>query len=764
MPPIEALPVEIICRIADKCMVETISDIKLSARSQVALAQTNRHVYNIIRPLLRATRVCIAAEEGRLDIIKKAYRDGANLNVTGSTKHGQRGTPLQYAIMNGHRDILEFLVEVGVDPHVPSVGLCECWQHMSDTKPYVLHTAINHGKIKGAAKLLVQKLGAYWSVKDLPALQDEPDEEKEEQKEVIDLLANLPGPGPAGDALTYAMSRHEHDLEERILARPDLDVSVADSLGRTPLFNAIVSRRLDIAMTLLERPEADAGIAQQNDLTPLHAAVDARSLPLVEALLKRPEVDATKKDDVNTTPFHLATQHGELEIVKLLLEQPGVDVASPDDDGMTPLHWAVRSRYLMLHPWKRRKGETGESFCEPAGYRSESLEIIEILLARPEVNAGLHSKDGLTPLHRACSIGDRRVAELLLKRKEVDPKARGLNGQTPLHIAASCTRRGALMLMGSLLEQPGIEITDTDYDGRTILHYVCGCLRKAWNASLVIETALREGVPIDQVSKNGLSAFHQAICSGDYNIAMLLLDLGADPMVSTRFKYNNNLLHLCLKGDGSSADVNKIMRESIKRRIEIDTLTDSPLYDAWNDEKEQVEDVEGIRSMDILIGTDCTPLFLTAIGEENIEGMRALLDAGADPNATVIIRDLELEGKTKGNRQAFLSGVFRHSWDPEEPSNDDIFEKEDVIALLIQHGSRIDFDGSADSPLQEACKAAEDGRGALLEIILKCSTSKSVSQRHAIEVISEYADKPQHGEIGQILQMLRIFERKHFGT
>jgi hypothetical protein len=83
---------------------------------------------------------------------------------------------------------------------------------------------MDHGKIKGAAKLLIQKLGAYWSVKDLPALQDEPPEEEEEQKEVIDLLVNLPGPGPVGDALTYAMSHHKHDLEERILARPNLNV------------------------------------------------------------------------------------------------------------------------------------------------------------------------------------------------------------------------------------------------------------------------------------------------------------------------------------------------------------------------------------------------------------------------------------------------------------------------------------------------------------------------------------------------------------
>jgi hypothetical protein len=114
--------------------------------------------------------------------------------------------------------------------------------------------------------------------------------------------------------------------------------------------------------------------------------------------------------------------------------------------------------------------------------------------------------------------------------------------------------------------------------------------------------------------------------------------------------------------------------------------------------------------MDILIGTDCTPLMLTAIGEPNIEGMRMLLQAGADPNAPVIIRDLKLEGKTKGNRQAFLSGVLRHTWDPEGPSNDEIFEREDCLITLIKQGSRMDFDVPADSPLQEACKAAEDGR------------------------------------------------------
>jgi ankyrin repeat protein len=760
MASIEALPVKVISRIVDMCVDETTNGIKLSTKAQVALAQTNHYFYDIACPVIRATNICQAAEEGRLDIIKKAHQDGADLNMTGATQYGKRGTPLHYAIINGHRDILEFLVEVRVDPHVPSRGLCECWLGGS-AKPYALHMSMAHSKIKGAAKLLIEKLGAYWSLHNMPALVDQLPEDEEERQQIVDLLINLPGPGPAGDALRYALHHHDHDLEERILARNDLDASVRDSLGRTPLFNAIFCGRPETVKSLLQHPEADADMAQKNGFTPLHAVVDRRSLLFVEALLQRPEVVVTKADDEKMTPFHLATVRGELAIVKLLLKQPGVDPASPDGDGMTPLHWAVRSRDRMLHPWKNTKAEAGRSFTEPARYRDESLEIIKILLARQEVNAGLCNKDGLTPLHQACLLGDRRVAELLLQQKDVDPNARDLNGQTPLHIAASCPRRGALMLMGRLLEQPGVEITDTDYDGRTILHYVCGNLPQAWSADLVIETALREGVPLDKESTNGLTAFHQAICSGNYPIAKFLLSLGADPMVSKRFKYNNSLLHLCLKGYRSCADhQNEMVEELISRGIEIDTYTDSPLYDAWSDENDEIESVEGIRSMDVLIGTDCTPLMLTAIGQASIRSMEMLLNAGADPNAHVIIRDLELEGKTKSNRQAFLSGVLRHTWDPEEPGDEEIFQIEETLKLLLKQGSHIDFEGSADSPLQVACKAAEEDRVALLAILLDCSTARNVSQKHVGEVICEYEKKPQHEDI---LFMLRMFEHRLFG-
>ncbi|KAH6978063.1 ankyrin repeat-containing domain protein [Fusarium venenatum] len=545
--------------------------------------------------------VCQAAEEGRLDAIRKAHQDGVNVNMTGTTKRGQRGTPLQYATMNGHRDILEFLVEVGVNPHIPSTGLCECWS--VGTKSYALHTALAHSKVKGAAKLLIEGLGVYWSYPDMPALRDERPKDEDER------------PQPAGETLRYVLDYHVYNLEEGILARNDLDASVRDSLGRTPLFNAVSSGRLKTVKSLLQHPEADASVTGHYGLIPLHLAVDIRTLPIFEVLLRRLEVDATKKDDRERTLLHLAALRSGVDIAKLLHELPGVDAASPD--GV-----------------ERREVEAGISsveLVESGTYVTEGLEILNILLARPEVNAGLHDQKGLTPLHRACLLGDRKVAELLLQREGVGPNARGLNGQTPRHIAASCRLRGALELMDLLLEQPGVEITDCDYDGRTILHYIGGGLPQAWRAKPVIENALRE-----------------------------------EPIVSKRFKYNHSLLHLCTSAPNSPEDHrNEVVEELISRGIEIDTYTDSPLFDIDNDEDEKIDNVEGIRSASLVVGTDCTPLMWTVLGDQSTKNMEMLLDARADPNVHVVIRDLELEGKTKSNRQAFLSGVFRLAWDPE---------------------------------------------------------------------------------------------------
>ncbi|KAM0346530.1 hypothetical protein ACHAPU_005595 [Fusarium lateritium] len=756
MAPIEALPVEAICRIADLCIDEIARKNEDFSKAPAALAQLNHHFHDIVNPRIHTTIVCRAAQEGRLDIIKKAHDHGADLSLAGTIKHGQKGTPLHYAIEHGHRDIVEYLVEAGVDPHVASTGLCTCYKSEAIVKLYALHTAILHTRVEGATELLVEKLGAYWSFRGMPAL-DEIYLGDEDDKRLADFFINLPGRQSAIGALRYALKWKDSELATRILERPDFDATFPDYHGRTPIACAALHGQLDIAKLLLQHPDADANIPQRNGITPLQIAVDNRSLPFVELLLGRTEVDAGRADKHNSTALHLAAENGELAIVKLLLDQPGLVVTSPDDEGMTPLHCAVRSRDHENHPWELVK-EEGVGWHKPRGFRAQSLDIIKILLARPETNAGVRTEKGLTPLHHACLLGDIEVARLLLKRHDVDVNARALHGQTPLHLAASSRPRSGMKLMGLLLEQPGVDITDIDNDGRTILHYISGIGRHYYIPDLVIETALREGVPIDTLSTTGLTAFHQALCSGNFEIALFLLSLGADPMVSTRLKYNNSLLHIILKKPGYGPEQHELIEKLIKKGIEIDTYTDSPLANLWKEDEYNIEDVEGICSVDPVGGSDCTPLLLTAEGAYRLEGLDALLLAGADPNAPVIIRDLELEGSTKSNRQAFLSGVIRRAWDV-KPSDEDISMNEKTFKVLLKHGSRIDFDGTADSPLQDACKAAEDGRSVLLKILLDNATAKNVSQSHIKEMISEYSSKTQHRSI---FDMLKKFERKAF--
>ncbi|CAF3639226.1 unnamed protein product [Fusarium graminearum] len=90
MASIEALPVETIYHIFDMCAEETIIDTELSTKAQLAWAQTSRRFYATIYPLIRPTMVCKAAEAGRLDVIKKAYQDGVDLNMIGNTQNMDR--------------------------------------------------------------------------------------------------------------------------------------------------------------------------------------------------------------------------------------------------------------------------------------------------------------------------------------------------------------------------------------------------------------------------------------------------------------------------------------------------------------------------------------------------------------------------------------------------------------------------------------------------------------------------------------------------
>ncbi|KAM3468625.1 hypothetical protein MY5147_007761 [Beauveria neobassiana] len=126
---------------------------------------------------------------------------------------------------------------------------------------------------------------------------------------------------------------------------------------------------------------------------------------------------------------------GNLEDTKVAVER-GADVNSRSMDRMTALHEAV--------------------------YRGHS-DIIEFLVARPDVDVNTFDDFGNTPLHGCCWIEHEEPARKLLSGGATDPNLADARGRTPLHMAVY---KGRLGLLRMLIEAGG-DVDRADDDGIT---------------------------------------------------------------------------------------------------------------------------------------------------------------------------------------------------------------------------------------------------------------------------------------------------------
>ncbi|KGQ04368.1 Serine/threonine-protein phosphatase 6 regulatory ankyrin repeat subunit C [Beauveria bassiana D1-5] len=130
-----------------------------------------------------------------------------------------------------------------------------------------------------------------------------------------------------------------------------------------------------------------------------------------------------------------AARTGNLEDTKVAVER-GADVNSRSMDRMTALHEAV--------------------------YRGHS-DIIEFLVARPDVDVNTFDDFGNTPLHGCCWIEHEEPARKLLSGGATDPNLADARGRTPLHMAVY---KGRLGLLRMLIEAGG-DVDRADDDGIT---------------------------------------------------------------------------------------------------------------------------------------------------------------------------------------------------------------------------------------------------------------------------------------------------------
>lgn len=267
---------------------------------------------------------------------------------------------------------------------------------------------------------------------------------------------------------------------------------------------------------------------------PLHAAIAENAPRCVDVLLEF-------KADPNHvcsggTALRVAATNNRLDMVKQLVSEHGADVnARPDEESQTPLH-------------------------EAAGLTSGGMEMAQYLLDHgADVNIRTPSS---SPLFAACLANDAEMTRLLLEKGASVNEAYS-DIWTPLHGAYKSAEVTRLLL------EAGADVDRVlEESGRSPLF-----LAAEWGQTDVVEALLEQGkadinlqfLPRDEEYMSGFTPLAVALKESHGETARLLLEAGAD----TNIKAANGQLAILW-----NATTTELLRMVLEFRLDL-TLEDS---------------------------------------------------------------------------------------------------------------------------------------------------------------------------------------------
>eukprot|EP01103_Thecamoeba_quadrilineata_P016383 TRINITY_DN5463_c0_g1_i1.p1 TRINITY_DN5463_c0_g1~~TRINITY_DN5463_c0_g1_i1.p1 ORF type:complete len:1264 (-),score=264.59 TRINITY_DN5463_c0_g1_i1:43-3834(-) len=239
-----------------------------------------------------------------------------------------------------------------------------------------------------------------------------------------------------------------------------------------------------------------------------------------------------------------------------------------------------------------------------------------------------------TPLHIACSKGNKEEVETLVKKKLYNVNARDKNGWTPFICAAA---GGHLHICHFLLKKKKLDFTLLTADNATALHYLVrhdpfslnipgktpeeGC-----NLFLeVFKEAIKRGAPVNTLTKHNETCLHRACTDGNQLAVSYLLMNGLADM-NIRNKFGETGLHIAQRR-GHKVIVEVLLKHGA------DTSTDGILnMSSAIEMKIPSDDQKPKDKTDQALSND----LLSAARNENLEMIKAILSK--DPSV-ILARD-----------------------------------------------------------------------------------------------------------------------------
>ncbi|MCY3844052.1 MAG: ankyrin repeat domain-containing protein [Acidobacteria bacterium] len=392
-----------------------------------------------------------------------------------------------------------------------------------------------------------------------------------------------------------------------------------------------------------------SGVAVRRDATRTARALGL----LVAAWLVLPGTAAA-----SDSPLADAAMEGDAGRVRLLLER-GASLRAAQGDGMTALHWAafrddLRVADLLLAADADVMARTRVGGLTPLWFAAEngSAAMLDRLLTT-EADVNVTTSTGATLLMAAALSGSVEAIDLLVARGAFLDTRDTANGQTALMFAAWENRAdairalaghgahvGLMSLIVSMIE-PRLDREGNPIPprrrrapgGNSVMGGMTALLFAARDGHMGAVRALFEsGADVDQVSGgDGTSPIVIAIANGHYTVAQYLLDRGADPnlvnidglgpvyaTVNMRFAPVSWAPNP--RTDQEAVDSLDLLRALLARGADPDARIARKLWFSPTSHDRSWVDPSG-----------STP-FWRASQSSDVEAMRILVDAGADPN------------------------------------------------------------------------------------------------------------------------------------
>ena len=223
--------------------------------------------------------------------------------------------------------------------------------------------------------------------------------------------------------------------------------------------------------------------------------------------------------------------------------------------------WAIKSRKMNILKVLLQSGadvnkvnRQGENALYYAVAKMNS-EVVNLLLEQDDILPDLKTGHGTTPLHLACYKGSHKIAALLLN-KNADVNAQDNGGHSPLYLAVQENHPDVVRL---LLDQDGVIVDLKNNEGVAPVQRACYD-----SYQNIVALLLSKGANVNTQNNGGFSPLLDAVEQNHPDLVQLLLDQddilvdlktnkGWTPLFKACYKgYRNIALLLLNKG----ADVN----------------------------------------------------------------------------------------------------------------------------------------------------------------------------------------------------------------